>query len=65
MVAMIAAQGVVRRGTLHFKGASWHFTHTSAATTRRAEQSKAVQKLAKHGPTLPGSLRKMVSQCAR
>jgi hypothetical protein len=42
--------------SLHFKGAVWHFSHTSAATTWRAEQSKVLQRLAKHEPKLPGSL---------
>jgi hypothetical protein len=42
--------------SLHFKGAAWHFTHTSAATTRRAEQSKVLQRLAKHESKLHGSL---------
>jgi hypothetical protein len=42
--------------SLHFKGGSWHFTHTSAATMRRAEQSKVVQKLAKQQPKLPGNV---------
>jgi hypothetical protein len=51
--------------SLHFKGAAWHFTHTSAATTRCAKQSKVLQRLAKHGPKLPGSLWKTVSHCAR
>jgi hypothetical protein len=38
---------------------------TSIATTRRAEQSKVLQRLAKHGPKLSGSLQKTVSHCAR
>jgi hypothetical protein len=42
--------------SLNFKGAAWHFTHTSAATTRRADQSKVLQRLAKHESKLPGSL---------
>jgi hypothetical protein len=42
--------------SLRFKGAAWHFTHTLAATTRRAEQSKVLQRLAKHESKLPDSL---------
>jgi hypothetical protein len=44
--------------SLHFKGATWHFTHTSAATPQRAEQSKVLQRLATHEAKfkLPGSL---------
>jgi hypothetical protein len=42
--------------SLHFKGAVPHFTHTSAAASRRAEQSKVVQKHMREKPKLPSEI---------
>jgi hypothetical protein len=42
--------------SLHFKDAAWHFAHTSAATTLRAEQNKVLQRIAKHESKLRSSL---------